>query len=96
MDNKYGKMNEEELYKLAQKRVHEKRDFISHLATYIVVCTALGIFNYFFLGGYLWFKWVVFGWGIGIVSHGISLFNTLRYNVDAVEREMEKLKKIRK
>nr|WP_272508966.1 2TM domain-containing protein [Clostridium ganghwense] len=86
-------MKDEELYELARKRVNRKRSFFSNLTSYIVVCTGLGILNYFTSPEYWWFLWVVFGWGIGIINHGIGLYRFLNYDDTAVEREVEKLKK---
>lgn len=93
MDGFNKNLSEEELYNLARKRVKRKREFFSHLTSYFVVCTGLGILNYFTSPGYLWFLWVVFGWGIGIVNHGIGLYRFLNFDDSAVEKEIEKLRK---
>ena len=44
-----------------------------HLAVYIAVTVGLGILNFSRNPDKLWFLWVVGGWGIGIVLHGLNV-----------------------
>jgi len=89
-------MTEEEIYNLARKRVEEKKGFYTHLITYIVVNTGLVIIWAMSGGGYPWFIWPIFGWGIGIVFHFLSVFvfdKGTAWENREIEKEAEKLRK---
>lgn len=58
----------------ATKRVKELRDFWVHFAIYLVVNTGLVIIDLAQGGGLQWAQWVIFGWGIGLVAHAVSVF----------------------
>ncbi len=58
----------------AAKRVRELRDFYVHLAVYLVVNTGLVIIDLVQGDGLQWAQWVILGWGIGLVAHGVSVF----------------------
>ena len=64
----------ERLYR-ARKKVKEIREFYEHLTVFILVTIILIMINLLTSPGYLWFVWCVLGWGIGVVLHGLSLFN---------------------
>ena len=65
-------MTEEELRKEAREHVNEIKGFYIHLITYIVINAGLIILNLILHQN--WWYWVVFGWGIGLVSHAMSVF----------------------
>ena len=67
-------MSEEEVYKLARKRVQDKKDFVIHLCVYIVVNAMLVVIWAITNRGYPWFIWPLLGWGVGLVFHGLSVF----------------------
>jgi hypothetical protein len=59
---------------IARKRLQARRDFTSHLVSYIVV-------NAFLIGvwavtgaGYFWPFWVMAGWGVGLLLHAWETF----------------------
>ena len=53
----------------ARKRVSDRRDFSSHLVTYLVVNGFL-VFVWAITGAdYFWPAWILGGWGIGLVLH---------------------------
>lgn len=82
--------NTDLVYKRAQKRVKEIKGFYSHLFTYIMVISGLVIFNLLTSPKYLWFYWPMFGWGIGVVCHGISTFNfNPFFNKDWEEKKLK-------
>jgi len=65
-----------------QKAIDEVRaikDFYSHLSTYVFTIVLLFILNYMTSPEYIWTWWVVLGWGIGIVSHGLSTFEIINF-----------------
>ena len=58
----------------ATKRVKDVRDFWVHLAMYVVVNGGLVIIDLVQGGGLQWAQWVIFGWGIGLAAHAVSVF----------------------
>jgi len=62
-------------YLRAQKQVKAERDFYGNLTSYLIVIPALGLFNYLTYSGFLWFIFPAIGWGIGVLFHGLSVFN---------------------
>ncbi len=78
---------------LARNIARRKIAFIRHAITYLVVLIGLALINNLTWGGYQWWLWVAFGWGIGVVSHFLSAF--LYQSGSLVERlakrEMEKM-----
>jgi hypothetical protein len=89
-------MSEEEIYKIAKKRVEEKKGFYVHLAVYIIVNIGLIlIWAFTTRGGYPWFVWALGGWGIGIIFHGLGVFvfnKETDWERNEVAKEVEKLK----
>ena len=55
--------SEEEIYKMAKKRVEEKKGFFIHFSIYIAVNIILIITWAVNGGGYPWFVWPLGGWG---------------------------------
>ncbi|MDR6760398.1 hypothetical protein J2Y38_000577 [Flavobacterium sp. 2755] len=66
---------EGERYYQAQKRVKELREFYEHLTVYVLVNPIVIVVNIMTSPGYLWFIWCLMGWGIGVVLHGLKVFN---------------------
>jgi energy-coupling factor transporter transmembrane protein EcfT len=64
----------QEVYQKAKKRVEAKIGFYFHLAVYVAVSTLLIIINLLTSSQYLWFKWPLMGWGIGVFFHGLGVF----------------------
>ena len=67
-------MDNQEAYKKAKKRVEAKMGFYIHLAVYVGVNVLLIVINWATSPQYLWFKWPLLGWGIGLFFHGMSIF----------------------
>jgi len=78
---------------LARKIAERKVAFIRHAISYLVVIVGLAIINNLTYGGYQWWLWVAFGWGVGVVSHFLSAY--LYQSGSLVERlarkELEKM-----
>lgn len=70
--------NEERYFK-AKKRVEEIKGFYGNLAAYIVVNIGLLVLNLVTSPGHLWFFWPMIGWGIGVVFHGMKVFNYMPF-----------------
>ena len=58
---------------LAKKRVQARMGFVVHLAIYIGMNA--GMFAIWLLSGqgYPWFMLPMFGWGIGVLAHALTL-----------------------
>lgn len=71
--------------------VRDIRSFYMHLIQYAVMISALAVLNLFTSPGYLWFLWVAAGWGIGVVGHGLSVFEIFNpFGDDWEKRQIEK------
>jgi hypothetical protein len=70
---------EEERYYNARKRVEEIKGFYGNLIAYIAVNTGLLVINLVTSPQYLWFLWPLLWWGIGVVFHGMKVFNYMPF-----------------
>jgi len=70
---------EEERYFKARKRVEEIKGFYGNLIAYIVVNIGLLVLNLVTSPGYLWVFWPLSWWGIGVVFHGLIVFNYMPF-----------------
>ena len=65
--------------------------FYSHLATYVIVVGGLALLNLLVSPDYLWFLYGAFGWGVGVVVHGLSTFEQFSFlGSDWERRQIEK------
>ena len=55
-------------YEKARKRVKKKKDFYSHLATYLAMGAFFLALNLLTAPGRWWFYWPMLGWGIGLAE----------------------------
>jgi hypothetical protein len=76
MENKY---QNEERYFQAKKRVDEIKGFYGNLVSYIVVNMGLLALNLLTSPNHLWFYWPMLGWGIGVIIHGMKVFNFMPF-----------------
>jgi hypothetical protein len=80
-------MTEKELRSKAKDIVSFKR----HLLTYLLVMTGLFAMDYYDNNGHIeWAYYAAMGWGVGILSHYVSIKTG---GVFSVEKEMEQLRK---
>ncbi|HEX9151400.1 MAG TPA: 2TM domain-containing protein [Flavobacterium sp.] len=70
---------EEERYFKAKKKVEEIKGFYGNLVAYIVVNIGLVAINLLTSPEHLWFYWPMLGWGIGVVFHGMKVFNYMPF-----------------
>jgi hypothetical protein len=65
---------QEDLRKQARKRLEKRRDFTTHLVTYVLV-NAMLIGIWAISGaGYFWPAWVLLGWGVGLALNAWDVF----------------------
>ena len=90
-------MSEEEIYRLARKRVEEKKGFYTHFTVYIVVNIMLVLVWAFPAGGgFPWFIFPLGGWGIGLLFHFLGVFVFSKrsgWERREVEKEVERLRR---
>ena len=67
-------IDQSKLEKEARKRVRALRDFYMHLATFVVINAFLIVLNLMTSPGDFWAIWPLLGWGVGLASHGLSVF----------------------
>ena len=67
-------MENREAYERAKKRVEAKMGFYVHFVVYVGVNILLIVINFLSSPHYLWFKWPLMGWGIGLLVHGLGVF----------------------
>ena len=72
-------IQDEERYFKAKKRVEEIKGFYGNLTAYIVVNMGLLVVNLLTSPDHLWFFWPMLGWGIGVVIHGMKVFNYMPF-----------------
>ena len=86
-------MENQEAYHKAKKRLQAKIGFYRHLAVYLGVNTLLVVINLLTSSQYLWFKWPLIGWGIGVFFHALGVFVFSResaINEQMIQKEMKK------
>lgn len=87
-------MNEhpdDDLRRLAVKRIEERRGFSTHVVTYLV-------FNLVLVGiwattgqGYFWPGWVAGGWGAAVLLHAWTAFVQRPITGEDIDREIQRL-----
>ena len=76
---------------LAFAQVRKLKGFYLHLAQYVVVVTLLLGINLWTRPQSLWVGWVAMGWGIGVLFHGLRVFE--RYSPFGAEWEKKQVEK---
>ena len=88
-------MTDEQILEEAKKRVKAKKDFYWHLSAWIVVNVILLII-WATVGDRheVWFVFPLGIWGAFVILHGLNVFVLGRKSeLDAIEKEVEKIKK---
>jgi hypothetical protein len=86
-------MENQEAYQRARGRLEAKFGFYIHLSVYIAVNILLIIINLLTSTKYIWFKWPLLGWGIGVLFHALGVFvfyGRSSIKEKMIEKEMNK------
>lgn len=76
---------------LAIAHVRKLKGFYSHLIRYIVIVGGLAIFNFIKSPGHFWVVWVALGWGLGLLFHGLRVFQFSPFdNAEWEKKQVEK------
>ena len=71
--------------------VRDIKGFYTHLIIYGVVVVALFGLNFIRSPGHYWAIWPAIGWGIGIIFHGLNVFEVFNmFGTDWEKRQIEK------
>ena len=94
---KTTKETNDELLKLAKRRVFLKKTIKWHVIIYLIINVFLCVVYYFTTpGGYFWPIWSLIGWGLGLVIYIAvigSMLSSTRNKQDLVEKEYQMLQK---
>ncbi len=71
--------NEEDRYFSAKKKVESIKGFYGNLTAYIGVNIILLIINLWTSPEYLWFFWPLMWWGLGVIFHGLKVFDVIPF-----------------
>ena len=75
----------------ALEYVRDIKGFYSHLMSYVFTVALLFALNYLVTPEYIWAWWAALGWGIGVVSHGLSVFEVFNFfGPDWEKKQVEK------
>ncbi len=62
----------------AMRYVEELKGFYHHVASYVVVICGLFVINYLSNPEYIWAWWPTLGWGLGLASHAVRVFQPFK------------------
>jgi hypothetical protein len=88
-------MEDEILYRRAAARVEMQLAFYRHVLIYVVVNILLAGLNLLKNPHHLWFQWVILGWGIGLLAHGLNVYSYRWFGPHRermIQRELERQK----
>ena len=60
---------------MALGQVRKLRRFYRHLIQYVLVVSILAVINLWHRPAYLWVGWVALGWGVGVLSHALQVWD---------------------
>lgn len=88
-DPNINKVTDEETQVI--EHVKDIKGFYSHLINYFFMITVIFIVNFITSPDYYWAWWAAFGWGIGVISHGLSVFEVYTFfGADWEKKQIEK------
>jgi 2TM domain len=66
-------------YERARRRVREIRAFYLHVAVFVAVNLLLHVINFVAGPTAYWAFWPLFGWGIGLLAHGLATYRWMPF-----------------
>jgi len=90
-----AKTHEESVVLSAEERaameyVRDLKSFQAHLLSYLVIMPLLAVLNYFVSPENIWAIWPALGWGVGVLMHGLVVYEVLGFRGQKWEREQIK------
>jgi hypothetical protein len=80
-------------YRRVTALIEARFAFYRHAMLYAVVNLCLLVLNLVRNPHHLWFQWVMLGWGIGLLVHGLNIFSYRWFGSrrdDMIRRELER------
>ncbi len=75
----------------AMRYVEALKGFYHHVASYVVVICGLFVINYLSNPEYIWAWWPALGWGLGLASHAVRVFQPFKlFGPEWERRQIEK------
>jgi hypothetical protein len=85
-------LNDEDKYYLAKKKVENIKGFYGNLTSFVGVNIVLIFINLYTTPNNLWFYWPLMWWGVGVVFHGLKVFEVFPVlGKDWEERKIKEL-----
>ena len=86
--------DETDLRRRAERRVAAKAGFRIHALVFVLVNAGLLGVNLLTSPVYFWSAWPLFGWGIGLAAHGLSVYGGRPgWREAEIVREMDRLRR---
>ncbi len=83
-----------DLRRRAERRVAAKAGFRIHALVFVLVNAGLLGVNLLTSPVYFWSAWPLFGWGIGLAAHGLSVYGVRPgWREAEIVREMDRLRR---
>ncbi|MFD2192670.1 2TM domain-containing protein [Oceanobacillus bengalensis] len=82
---------EDERYLKAKKKVENLKAFYIHLIVYVLVNTMFVVINVltYKYAEHWWFFYPLMGWGIGLISHGLSVSSFGLFGANWEEKKIQ-------
>lgn len=98
MPNFSIRMDNEALIKKAKQKVQMKKDFFMHLGIYAPIMLFLFFINWMTSPDFWWAFFPLFGWGIGLMIHAVTIFGFFGFGSpswesEEIAKEVERLSK---
>ena len=87
-----GARSEQELREQALTRLRKKRDFRSHLLTYVSVNAVLVVIWAGTGADFFWPIFPILGWGIGVAANAWDVYGRKPFTEDEIRRETDRLR----
>ena len=71
--------DDQDRYRRARRRVREIRAFYLHLTIFVAVNILLHLINFVASPTVYWAFWPLFGWGIGVLAHGLATYRWMPF-----------------
>ncbi|NLG65779.1 MAG: 2TM domain-containing protein [Actinobacteria bacterium] len=89
-DEQATRYDDQEVREAALRRLKKKRDFSTHLVSYVIINAVLVLIWYLSGRGYFWPMWVMIGWGIGLAFNGYDVYLRREITEADIQREMQR------
>jgi len=83
--------SDEDKYLLARKKVESIKGFYGNLIVFIAVNAVLIFINLSTSPDHLWFYWPLMWWGLGLVFHGLKVYEVFPCSKGWEERKIKEL-----